>query len=744
MKSQCGAALFGFLISVNAFAGTIPNLKWEPRSDWVNVKTDLTPKAIGDGIADDTAALQEALNHVKAGSTVYLPPGTYRITKTLDFNQPRPTGVLLIGHGSATIIQWDGPGGGHMLWQHGGAPDSRYVGLTWNGGGKAAIGIDHASKTFETEVTHQHEAFLNFTDCGIRIGSREAPPGERRQESAEIVYDNCLFENCGRGVAFILFNDYDNTFDGCEFRHCGIGIQDIHGNFYARNCHFVESSIVDFSVQSEHGSSIRRCTSVGSKCFVDDHASVAPLTIQDCHVARWTGPDGAIILGAAPVIMFDCTFTQPPSDRYPVKIRKAAQRLILSQNTAAGKPSVVDPAGPGKVYEIPAGAVRGSLKSAEQSFLTSEMAVPGRIFDAKRDFGAKGDGSADDTAAIQKAVDAAKADGNDAIAYIPTGLYLIKQTIHITGSDYVVGGTGFNTRILWRGDEHGTMFLVHDPDRITLEHLNIGSHDVGAMKNDADILQTSSGKPSSVCYDDVHVFGKYDKQPDRKGLRFADLSETCVVHIRQIEGNIRFTDSAQAAVLADTSYEGSITVEGKDKRRGGFLGFQTRLCTSTPHALYVRDNHSFIASDFYVEQAEDGLSIQGADGDPPGRVVLQGAKVHTKKGPITIDNYAGQIFLGHDQYYGEPNPAVVSIQGTRPLDFCMLGNSFYNTKLELKRNDATKVILIGNVTIGASLESDPVADTVTPETAGKVAGAFDELRKLGALDLKLNHPNAAK
>lgn len=288
------------------------------------------------------------------------------------------------------------------------------------------------------------------------------------------------------------------------------------------------------------------------------------------------------------------------------------------------------------------------------------------------------------------------------------------------------------------------MFLVRNPDRITLEHLNIGSHDVGAMKNDADILQTSSGKASSICYDDIHVFGKYDKQPDRMGLRFAGLSENCIVHIRLIEGNIRLTDSAQATILADTSYEGSITVEGKDKRRGGFLGFQTRLCTSTPHALYVRDNHSFVASDFYVEQAEDGLSIQGAPGDPPGRIVLQGAKVHTKKGPITIDGYGGQIFLGHDQYYGEPNPAVITIQGTQPLDFCMLGNSFYNTRRELRANDATKVILVGNVTIGASLEADPVADTIKAETLGKVAAALDELRKLGALDLKINHPAATK
>ena len=95
---------------------------------------------------------------------------------------------------------------------------------------------------------------------------------------------------------------------------------DRKANFYARNCHFASSRQADFVVGSEHGSSIRRCTSVGSRRFIEEPGTIAPLTVQDCHVAGWTDPEGAVYLNGSPVLMFDCSFTRPPSDRAPVRL----------------------------------------------------------------------------------------------------------------------------------------------------------------------------------------------------------------------------------------------------------------------------------------------------------------------------------------------------------------------------------------------------------------------------------------
>ena len=93
LKTICGiAAIFIAAIPTVTLAALpdIPRLDWQPRSDWINVKTDVTPAAVGDGRADDTAALQAALDRKATGKTIYLPPGTYRITQTLAFHGREP------------------------------------------------------------------------------------------------------------------------------------------------------------------------------------------------------------------------------------------------------------------------------------------------------------------------------------------------------------------------------------------------------------------------------------------------------------------------------------------------------------------------------------------------------------------------------------------------------------------------------------------------------------------------------
>ncbi|MCY2994570.1 MAG: glycosyl hydrolase family 28-related protein [Planctomycetota bacterium] len=729
MQVRCWFPLLA-VFATSAFGALpdIPRLDWRERSDWINVKRAVTPAAVGDGQADDTAAIQAALDRSGEAKTIYLPPGTYRLTKTLIFRGPA-TGCLVVGHGRDTRLVWDGPEGGRMFWSNGVAY-SRYVGLSWDGRGKAAVGFEHAAEQrFETEVRHEHESFRNFTGFGIRVGHQQ------KVASAEILYRNCLFENCGTGLAFLTFNDYDNTIDGCEFRNCGMGVVDNKGNFYARNCHFENSREADFSVGSEHGSSIRRCTSVGSKRFVEERGTIAPLTIQDCQVEAWTDPEGAVQLNGSPVLMFDCVFTRPPSDRPAVKLLNAAQQLLLSNNRPDLVERLVQSASAAKLYVIPPGRRGGVLTSAEQRFLQDTVTVSGKVFDAVRDFGAKGDGQTDDSNAVQATLDAARQAGHGALAYLPTGRYLVSRTLLVTGRDYTLGGSGFRCGFVWRGEAGHPILDVSGVQNVTLANLAVGNHDFGPMKHGPDIRVTSpTGGPCRLILDEVFAFGMYQKAPDTHGIHFVQLPTGSVIDAIHVQGNLRITDSARATLLFRTSYEGTITIEGAATNRDGFTGFLTRLATQSKPTLRVRDNHSVVMSDFYNEQSDQHLVFEGAAGQPEGAVTIQGPKMHmfTQEPVFDIRDYAGRIYYGQSQFYTEPKEPRFVSSGTRSARLILAGHFWYDTRPRMELGPAVKLTMLGNREVPDS--------GVDAESLTAVSAALDDLRRLGELDHRLLRP----
>ncbi len=662
--------------------------------------------------------------------------------RTLRCPAGRFPGITLLGHGRTTVLAWDGEVGGRMFWTGEGMLYTRYVGLTWDGRGKAAVGFDHAAqKTFETEMRHEHEAYLNFTEAGIRVGHAV------QVATAETHYYNCLFERCKAGVLLQSFNVLDHTFDGCEFRHCGVGVYGSKGtNFYVRNSHFEQSTEADIVCLGEQGSSVRRCSSHASNRFVTFASSVGPLVIQDCHVDGWKDTADAVSLDGAPVLIFDCVFTHPPAAVAPIRTLRAGQRLILSNNTAAGSPAVAQTPEGGRVVEVPAGSLGGVVKSAEQTFLRSSVQITGKVFDVKRDFGAKGDGATDDTAAITKAIEAARAQGKGAIAYLPPGRFVVTDTVKLTGSDYRLGGSGFRTALLWKGKSGGTVVEIHDPDRITLENIAVGHPDGGVGDNAVDILQTGSGKPSFMRYDRVWAWGMYQKKPLERGIRLVGLGKLDKVHFREVNGNIHFTDSAQATIYLGVSYEGTLLVEGKSPARDGFLGGSVRLATVTDPALWVKDNHSIVMSDFYSESSLQILRMQGDPALPAGRVTLQGAKFETAKPEYRatqIENYHGDLMIGPYQFY-VANPIHHFVQtGDAPFALTLAGGLFYNSRPEFQLAASSKLAVVGcdSVVLNKADAIDRVpgvADTSLADALPRIAIGLDDLRRLGSVDQQMN------
>ena len=739
-------------------APLLPVLNWQQRSDWVNVKTNVSPAAFGDGVHDDTAAIQSALNRlddnfISRTKTVYFPPGTYRITKTLSLSKIQ--GAMLVGHGRTTRLVWNGPLNQVMFWSNG-VTRSRYIGLTWDGANRASVGVDQASKSYyETRIRHQDEAFVNFRTAGVRVGYNQVLP------TAEMMFRNCLFQKCANGVDLLFYNDCNNDFEGCDFRDCGIGINAPIGQVYARDSHFERSSVEDIFLGCiSH--SIRRCTSVGSRQFlaVPQSASAAEITVQDCHVDGWTGSQGAMAFGLrGPTTVFDCSFTNPPDTNAPIRLTNPGcglQSVMLSNNTAPASSRVADPGENSQITVVPPGAQGPSLSDPAQSLFISTETVPATILDVKTQFGAKGDGCADDTQAILSAIRAAAALGGHPLVYLPPGVYNVSATLPITGG-YGVGGAGSQTTIRWGGSPSGgPVFSVQDPQNALLEQMVIY-----APNSVACIRQTSlSAAPSAITYDGIVVGGAPPQglvQPGEygvvgtlrvnRGLECVGLPGAALVHLIHFDGSAHFTDCSRATILQDFGGDGVLRVDGAHYDKSGFLGVLMKTNSGNPCDNIIRDNQDFVGTNMYTESTASFLSVSG-DGAYPGQgghVTVQASHCNTTDAQaITVNDYEGRVAATGMQmvHNFQPGHSVVAT-GTRPIDILLLGNMFWADAPVLEAGLGTEFTLVQNSVFNDAQNSlTHVVQDQAPETGGlaDVSATLDDFRRLGAVDLAINHP----
>ena len=789
-----------------AFAGQthaidIGPMTWTPRADWINVKNpsaipDLAgyKGAAGDGVADDTAAIQAIFKYIEKNNngaylTVYFPAGTYKITQTLTaYHTPN---VSLIGCGSDTKISWAGQDGGAMFWPQG-VDNMRYIGLTWLGNNHAAVAYEECSyQVYSGGLRHENESFHDFTakanynyqDVKGQMITTPTPPtaailsGYPAGLTGETQIFNCVFVNCETGVyeAWQTGNFFCWFVECCEFEKCGVGIN-LHwggGNSIA-NCHFDHCTTAD--ILGGGDTHIRHCTSVGGNYFFADPGSDQnPLDadiIEDCWVDGWSNAPYVISFHrAGPSTVFDCTFTNPPGNASKTAIVMntvgAPNHLTLSNNYAPGLGVDAKMATANgevcQIDEVPQGLRFAALPltSATQTFLHTTV-PPGstHIFDigqppyrAMWTKPANQNGIPDISAAVQAAVNDAQKTGDGATAYIPTGIYNLSTTIKMTGSNYTVEGDGFNTMICWWGPKNGTMFAVDSPQNLRLQFLRLA-----AIDNTINEIKETAAGPCSMIYDGIHTGGYGLGNPgagagigDPPGLVLSNLPAGSTVFIPHLDSTMTVDNCGPAQILLKYfANPGCLNVSGTSPKTG-FLGtLFTEGGGQLPGAynIVVDDNQDLVFGDYYVEQCFNDLKLLRGKGTEPGRVTIQGFNTFSGSNAggnqppqytVNVDNYEGRLFYGGGMIgnWNNQYPASFNQTGDNPIDMISMGNSF-SKGVKYTVSSAANLISTLNIDMdpypGVNIEDDP--KTVTPSDYLSIAQAFDHLRQLEAVDIE--------
>ena len=468
-----------------------------PLEGWADVKRDF--QAIGDGKADDTAALQQALDALRdeKGQTraIYLPAGTYRITRTLAL--PRKAGREANGLNiqgedpDKTVLVWDGSTDGVMFDY--GAWYSKLGRMTFDGRGKAKTAIRHGPEF----VTANEIADMVFRDVGFGIEAGDPA----RAGIAETSVQRCRFLRCSKaGVSIQNFNSLDWWMWYCLFEDCRVGATNSYGagNFHVYKSLFRRSAEADITIGNTGYFSFRHNTSVGSKAFfvAAGIGAGAQLTFQDNQIIDTADPQAIRVGNLGPVFLLDNTIgSRPEVTKGPVAVGPNAHVISVGNTFTVAKP-IRFKAGSIAMADRTVG--REKLQLAIPTLPGTPQRLSRKVLPVRPGSGA---------AAIQDIIDtAAKLAGQRPIIHFGAGRYPINRTLIVpAGCDVQLVGEGipYNTQLQWTGDGNGPILRLTGPSRATLRDLVL----VGSRKADALAIDDCDQPGGRVFFDQVQVDG---------------------------------------------------------------------------------------------------------------------------------------------------------------------------------------------------------------------------------------------
>ena len=268
----------------------------------------------------------------------------------------------------------------------------------------------------------------------------------------------------------------------------------------------------------------------------------------------------------------------------------------------------------------------------------------------------------------------------------------------------------------------------------------------------------------------VHLDGNLNVSGSEAGTVLVGMIIQSTLHVNNAAGRGATTAEASATAVVPRS---------RAPTDGPPLGILTFIGLIDDYDVVVRDDSSVVIEDLYCEQLKVGhLLLSGSSslankpssdsssGTGPGRVVIQGVKVAvTSPAVATIDNYHGSLFYMSGMFMdkndrwvnpSEPNQKgftkwLFAQTGSAEFNLTLLGNDFDTQTPEYLRVSMGEGGKKGSLNLLANLASNfsnldcgesfpPLADQVEDPSMWLVHQALDDFRRLGSIDLQLNHP----
>jgi hypothetical protein len=255
--------------------------------------------AVGDGLSDDTAPFQDALNH---GGAVFVPDGTYLISGALSLasSQASQKHLVLFGEGTKSVIAFSG-GGYLSLTKSNYSSDYVLRDLSFTSDGNAATkvvfsvargevrnctfsGFDLALEVNQAYQLIEHNTFANCT-TGIKCIDNAAVVGAYYNGNG---MNNNFFASCDIGV------DFSHTVPAA-----GVGSSTLSANTLTNN---VFETCLVAAIRLQHASN----TAISSNYFEPDCpvAITASNFTKNINVLNPLAANSAIVLDDSTVNLY--------------------------------------------------------------------------------------------------------------------------------------------------------------------------------------------------------------------------------------------------------------------------------------------------------------------------------------------------------------------------------------------------------------------------------------------------------